>query len=304
MLALGVSKATTPTDDSLAAVPSRMSQQAQRRCAFVLAHLQPLPCRAQPAQTRLPATADARLLPGDWESFGDLAPRPIVEADGPTASGIIPELTPEEAEHFRENGWLIRRAFISAAELQPFVDQLWARAPTCLSRNNPASWVDVGQRWVNTPTDRRGHGSNLEVFSQDSRWWIGEIGHDSAFMHATCRHPRMLRMVESFLGGPVKLPTRNRGLYSVWPRFAPARQLGPHLDNQSEELLATTYLGPVNAADGGFTFWPGSHKSMWCASHEQINWVPNGTHDQRMAKIRAETQPLVFTGDIGDTLFW
>eukprot|EP01052_Picozoa_sp_SAG31_P008262 SAG31_NODE_414_length_15953_cov_2.982528_11_plen_151_part_00 len=110
--------------------------------------------------------------------------------------------------------------------------------------------------------------------------WIGEIGHDLDFMRATCRHPRMLRMVESFLGGPVKLPTRNRGLYTVWPRRAPARQLGPHLDNQSEELLATTYLGPVDAADGGFTLWPRSHKSMWCASHEQINWVPNGTRDQ------------------------
>lgn len=54
---------------------------------------------------------------------------------------------------------------------------------------------------------------------------------------------------------------------------------------------------------GGFTLWPGSHASMWCASDEEINWVENDEFGPRMDKIRAETQPLIFTGDIGDTVF-
>ena len=89
----------------------------------------------------------------------------------------------------------------------------------------------------------------------------------------------------------------------VWPRSRPALSLGPHVDSQSEELLATTYLGPVEAKDGPFTIWPGSHASMWCASDEEINRVQNDEFKERMDKIRAETQPLLFTGDIGDTIF-
>ena len=42
---------------------------------------------------------------------------------------------------------------------------------------------------------------------------------------------------------------------------------------------------------------------MWCASDEEINWVQNDEFKERMDKIRAETQPLLFTGDIGDTIF-
>jgi hypothetical protein len=42
---------------------------------------------------------------------------------------------------------------------------------------------------------------------------------------------------------------------------------------------------------------------MWCASDEEINWVQNEEFGERMDKIKAETQPLLFTGDIGDTIF-
>ena len=92
-------------------------------------------------------------------------------------------------------------------------------------------------------------------------------------------------------------------LLQVWPRSQPEFSLGPHVDSQSEELLATTYLGPVGATDGPFTLWPASHASMWCASDEEINWVQNDEFGERMERIKAETQPLLFTGDIGDTIF-
>ena len=75
------------------------------------------------------------------------------------------------------------------------------------------------------------------------------------FLAATARHPAVLQMVESLLGPGVKMPSRSRGLYCVWPTSCPTRQIGPHIDSQSEELLATTYLGTVGPADGGFTVW-------------------------------------------------
>ena len=42
-------------------------------------------------------------------------------------------------------------------------------------------------------------------------WWWGEIGHDPAFMAATCRHPRVLRMVESLLGDHAGSLTHSQG---------------------------------------------------------------------------------------------
>ena len=40
-------------------------------------------------------------------------------------------------------------------------------------------------------------------------------------------------------------------MYTLWPQSSPERSMGPHVDSQSEELLATTYLGPVGIEDGG-----------------------------------------------------
>ena len=281
------------------------------------------------------AGAEAAASPAErtWNNGDVRAPRAIAESDYPHADSLQPELTPAEAEHFRRHGWLIKRAFTSAELLVPFVEQIWERAQEHgIRRDAPATHVDAGERWSNTPAERPGHGSNVEVLSADSRWWWGDIGHDPAFMAATCRHPSILRMVESLLGGPIKLPTRNRGIYTVWPQSEPELSLGPHVDSQSEELLATTIFGDVTASDGGFTFWPGSHTSMWyvtpnfqyeihhlccefhnsqCevgpyryASDEEINWVQNDSFGDRMAKIRADTTPLIFTGGCGDTLFW
>jgi hypothetical protein len=150
-----------------------------------------------------------------WNNGELLAPREITQADQgcPSIDSRKTELTRAEAEQFKSKGFVIKRGLIPAEELQPFVERLWDEAPECVSRDRPESWVDP--QWVNTPPDRPGHGSNYQVLSGDARWWWGEIGHDPAFMDATCRHPNVLGMVESLLGGPVKLPTRNRGLYTV-----------------------------------------------------------------------------------------
>ena len=34
-----------------------------------------------------------------------------------------------------------------------------------------------------------------------------------------------------------------------------------------------------------------------------VSWLQNDEFGERMEQIKAETQPLLFTGDIGDTIF-
>ena len=43
---------------------------------------------------------------------------------------------------------------------------------------------------------------------------------------------------------------------------------------------------------------------MWLSSDEEVNWVPNAEYGPRHQRCLEEIQPLRFTGDIGDTLFW
>jgi hypothetical protein len=43
---------------------------------------------------------------------------------------------------------------------------------------------------------------------------------------------------------------------------------------------------------------------MWLASDEEINWVPNSEFGPRQQCCLDTIQPLIFTGDVGDTLLW
>jgi hypothetical protein len=268
----------------------------------VLGHLAPPAAAAaaaaddDTARRRNPSCCD------EWS--GCVPPRAITPADYPTAGEHTDSLTPDEAAHFREHGWLIKRGLIPQDKLLPFVDQVWdAVADAGVDRADPATWIDpaAGDAW---PTSVGYHGSNLTYFAPDSRFWHGTMGADPAFLAATSHHPSMMRVVESMLGGPIRMPNRNRGLYAVFPRSNPQLSLSGHVDSQSEELLATTLLGTVGDDDGPFTIWPGTHPSMWQASAEQVNWVPNESFEQRSRRCMASVQPLLFTGHIGDTMFW
>ena len=238
-------------------------------------------------------------------------------ADGPPESRILEpaeittkddlysarsaRLSPEEATFFRQNGYIIKRQLILPADLQPFVEQLWQEAPPEVVREDMSTWVDPGKRWL---VGTGGHGSNLHAFSDTSNWWWGGIGHDEAFLAATSRHPKVLSIVESLLGGPIHRPNRNRGLYTIWPSSEAKLTLGPHVDSQGEELLATTLLGDVGHHDGPFTFWPGSHALMWNASDQETNWLQNENFLPLMQQCKASIRPRTFTGACGDTLFW
>ena len=49
-------------------------------------------------------------------------------------------------------------------------------------------------------------------------------------------------MIEALLGGPVKRPCRNRGVYSVFPNPNKSASLGPHVDGNHNEMMCVTLL--------------------------------------------------------------
>ena len=115
----------------------------------------------------------------------------------------------------------------------------------------------------------------------------------------------MLQMIETLLGGPVKRPWRNRGLYAVFPRdrSGPKSKLGPHMDQSLTELQAVTYLDEVGPSAGGFTIYPTSARMLYPTSRQAYNWTPTETSQEVMDHITANVEPIEFTGKAGDVLF-
>jgi hypothetical protein len=262
------------------------------------------------------------------------SPRPTTpDLDPPGAGGS--GLTPEEIRQFRTQGFVIKRGLLDAADFEPFIDLWWAQPPVRtaeMRRADPASWVAPGARW---PEDNRwgvtdnwmGHGpwpslADARVganvgervgrlpfkltrdLANDVWRWHG-IGHDPEFVAATSAHPRMLSTVEALLGGPIKRPRRNRGIYAIFPRdpSGPASRLGPHMDENMTELMAVTYLEDVAPRSGGFTIYPASPQQLYPTSEQALNWVPTARSQAVMDDIIANTEPLDFVGKAGDTVF-
>lgn len=179
-----------------------------------------------------------------------LLPRPSTpDADLDGASQ--PDLTPQEAEQFRTLGFVIKRGLIPAVDLVPF-QKLWWQQPPCTEAGivpeDVGSWLDPGRRWPEA--NRWGLDSSHNWMGRGEPWprsehvgriphnvnlggnvwkWHG-LGHDPAFVRCTSAHPRMLHVVEALLGGPVRRPRRNRGVYSVFPVSGGKTRLGPHND--------------------------------------------------------------------------
>ena len=201
-----------------------------------------------------------------------------------------------------------------------------------MRRDDSATWVAPGRHW---PEENRWGladdwmGSSPWPFPNDSRtgadigervgrlpykltrdigndvWrWHG-IGHDPGFVDVTSAHPRVLHMVELLMGGPVKRPWRNRGIYAIFPRVDsyPATGLGVHMDVNMTEMMAVIYLEDVAPRAGGFTIFPTSAQTLYPTSEQALNWVATEQSSVAMDDIKSNVQPIEFTGKAGDVLF-
>lgn len=88
------------------------------------------------------------------------------------------------------------------------------------------------------------------TFTSAGDWnWHG-LGSDQTWLADTSAHPNVLHMVEALIGGPVKVPTRNRGIYCMFPHADPGN-LGPHHDWHPFDLGGMAYISAVAPFSGG-----------------------------------------------------
>ncbi len=263
-----------------------------------------------------------------------LRPKPLTPDMDPPGSGAL-GLSAEETEQFRSQGYVVKRGLIPKGAFAPFIDLWWQQPPVLaagLKPDDPRTWVAPGRHWPEEnrwglarnwmgrgdwpgPEDERaGAGVGERVgrlpykltrdLSNDVWRWHG-IGHDPAFVAATSAHPNVLHMAQLLLGGPVKRPRRNRGIYSIFPRDpdGPESRLGPHMDASMTEMSVVAYLDDVPPNSGGFTIYPTSPQLLYPTSEQALNWVATEESKTAMDHIKANVQPIEFTGRAGDVIF-
>lgn len=255
------------------------------------------------------------------------------DLDPPGAERI--GLTTEEIDQFREQGYVVKRGLIPKETFTPFHKLWWQQPPVVAAKidpDDPSTWVSPGKHWPESnrwSLDENWMGAGIWPSLTEERagadigerigrlphkltrdrgnyvWrWHG-IGHDPAFVKALSAHPNMLYMVEAILGGPVKLPRRNRGIYSVFPRLPedPETGLGPHMDQNMTEIQAVTYIDDVGPRAGGFTIYPTSPQLFYPTSQQAHNFVATEATTNVMDHIKQNIQPVEFCGSAGDVIF-
>jgi hypothetical protein len=259
----------------------------------------------------------------------------------PTTPDLDPQgadrlgLTSAEADQFRELGFVIKRGLVPAEDFAEAIDLWWQQPPAVtaqIRRDDPSTWVSPGKHWPDEnrwglaknwmgdhpwpgPKDTRPGASVGERVgrlphkltrdrAEDVWRWHG-IGHDPAFVNVTSAHPRVLYMVELLLGGPIKRPWRNRGIYAVFPKdpSEPSSRIGPHHDANPIELMAAVILEDIGPREGGFTVFPRSAQGLYSTSAQAHNWVATKRSEAAMDDIKVNVTPLEFTGKAGDVLF-
>ena len=199
--------------------------------------------------------------------------RAHTEADDPVGADSH-GLTEAEISFFKANGYLVKRKLIPKAALDPFIDEFWSTLENLrgsnFDRNDPTSYADAGSKWDNAATQGSGYGEGartanglpttreLDDFRPNGVRKMGGFGKDPMFVAATSAHPAVMGTVHSLLGGTIKRPASNRGIYGIFPTSDASGSLGPHHDNNPFELGGVIYMSKVGQRSGGYTVWPGA----------------------------------------------
>lgn len=199
-----------------------------------------------------------------------VAETPALRSHGPAddpPGADRPGLTAAEIEFFKVNGFLVKRRLIPPEVLLPFVDEFWATLRGPFDRSDPATFKDAGQRWDNARTQGSGYGEGartpgglpttreLDDYRPNNVRKMGGLGKEARFVAATSAYPAVLATVHSLLGGQLKVPNSNRGMYGIFPSSQPvSTRLGPHHDNNPFDLGGVIYMSDVSQPrSGGYT---------------------------------------------------
>lgn len=215
-------------------------------------------------------------------------------------------LTDEEIEYFKEHGFLVKQRYLGEDEnFERIVDYVWENIPSDIARrDDPETWLEApGDAWTEelaSSVGLFGRGS-LKMRSREG------IGTEPMFLEKIANHPRMRKMVSTFIGDPVKQVSRVRGVYALFPKVPGApTKLSPHTDYTAAQMSAMVFVDEVPPGAGGFTVWPGSHRLL----HRYWATLQGGVVDQVEAYAQARddllrvSTPVEFHGRPGDVLFW
>lgn len=218
-------------------------------------------------------------------------------------------LCENEIAFFKANGFLLKRGFLDEKKaFDRIVDYVWENVPRKIfTREDRQSWVGApGEQWTEEDSVQVGQiqGGSWKMRSRDG------IGTEPFFLDKIANHPRMREQVALFIGEPVKLAKRARGVYAQFPKQPGTDgSLFPHADYTAGQMAAMVFVDEIPQRCGGFTVWPGSHLLLhpfWDTVQSGSIGSESAAAEYAKARDTAlnDITPLEFSGRAGDVLFW
>ena len=234
-------------------------------------------------------------------------PRPFVDPASFTSS---PGLTPGEVEHFKREGFIVKRGLVrDDAAFEAVSNFIWSNVPRDLMQaDDVTSWIDPPEEaWTEADALRVGLLARHN-WKMRSSGRLG-IGTEDFLVERIAQHPDLMKVVEALIGAPAMRPRRVRGVYCVFPAGpATAEHVSPHTDYMAAHLSAMVIADDIAPRGGGFMVWPGSHTRLhgfWRTVHGSAMATDKGPAflAAREAALR-EIEPVEFTGARGDVVLW
>jgi len=194
-------------------------------------------------------------------------------------------LSPDEIIFFAENGYLIKRGLLNSALMAQARDCWWAAAPPELEREHPDTWVGAfaESRWT---------------------WKYREPGAEPWMLQLLAQDPAITAIAEQLLGADLQVGQRIRGIYCVFPEGdVPERPTYCHVDQHPFHLGVVGYIDDVPPGGGGFTVWPGSHRTFYPTFKTRYSFQPT-EHYRLVRDAVMEQQPCECHGQAGDVVLW
>lgn len=248
-----------------------------------------------------------------------LQPSVIYRAPRLAAPGVA--VTAAEVDFFVANGFLVKHGLVDESAADIALGRVWAhlldrvprQAGWQLRREDPSTWT--GPRWGPVPpTPKAGpHAGRLRIEHLGTTVKLHDLGSASHLLRLVPNDPAV-REVATALLGELRPSSRTRGVYAVFPKGAGQQEvlsskavaaaLTPHTDRVCQQLNVCVYLDDVPPRNGGFTLYPGSHRTMFQAHRYHANWSPTPSYRTAVAQVVADTQPVELAAAKGDAIFW